>query len=959
MAWGYLLTGILAAALCSAAFAEEPWDLPQETAVDLGDANLKNYEPQSANQEANYNNDPQGVMSASWEELPPIDDGDGSIPDDDPQDEDETPQHAAQVSTQQNQPQQPTQAAVQKHQPSSPAPDFHTSNVAQGSVWPHRGGAYADSQEQDEAVQDPSLDAYQDEDNASQSSVRVQQKTSMDELKETEEDATDEEESDDDTGDKFLEVTSKGSSFRYEKPKEEKHKKTFKETSKTQKKEHKLSKEESTELPEPLAGKPEDAVVANASDTAQGVPFMLRQKVVGSTPTGPISMGTPPVEMGMILDTGSDKLVVKTWLTLMKSIEKIDVDAASFVNPTTKIYDHNASKTYHAMYSNSSSGKQVPKQGFIAYGSGMAYTAEGEDTVELDQTSIKNFPISEISADSLQVLHSTKGVSGILGLQHMKNRSLGESLFSKMRDQGQMTAFGYCRGDNDDGTFLWGDTSKEGEKLDVVGVMHWAVPLSSFKKHDHKGVSEKDSKKKLDLSSVLDLPKHNSVDLEDVVNTKQLDNLDDKLSNLLRGEGDDSNGYMGGLLDPLEKLKEIIEKLRHKHHGSRNSGSADDSASGAADDSARYEEPKKVEFNGACKQEGDCVAVIDTGSNIIAMPSLVAAALRESLNVSRDCSNLAELPELHFKLGENFSVRLPGEAYVMKVKIPGLPGIDNEKEASSGSSSQEESSKNSSSGRASDKESNALERSSSLEASNSKSVTRKKGDGLSDLWDQLDGDLNPKDGPGIAEQPDYAGLVQQDSSASSTYRARVAKLKSMLQETLDNHGVDLRSMFPGQGIGEMLKMFSKPTTLCMPAIAAVDMNTTKGSLWVVGTPLFEKYYTRWSWAKGDESPKIFVKEKSKAEACQGKDQSEEKKTAEKKHEDPAPRSEKITEKESDKMVVIRDQGHKPVPVMRSENHAQLKPKGKAEALQEVSVEPQEIDLKDIRYPHWAKGLEFL
>lgn len=35
------------------------------------------------------------------------------------------------------------------------------------------------------------------------------------------------------------------------------------------------------------------------------------------------------------------------------------------------------------------------------------------------EVSMQKFPISEISLDSLQILHSSKGISGILGLQHM------------------------------------------------------------------------------------------------------------------------------------------------------------------------------------------------------------------------------------------------------------------------------------------------------------------------------------------------------------------------------------------------------------------------------------------------------------------------------------------------------------------------------------------------------------
>merc|ERR1719181_2105348 len=96
---------------------------------------------------------------------------------------------------------------------------------------------------------------------------------------------------------------------------------------------------------------------------------------------------------------------------------------------------------------------------------------------------LKNFTIMEITADSLQLLHDKKGVSGVLGLQHMKNRSLGRSLFSRMRDDNMFDAFVYCRGTGDNGTFIWGDTSTEGDGVDVLGQMHWAVNVSMIQVH--------------------------------------------------------------------------------------------------------------------------------------------------------------------------------------------------------------------------------------------------------------------------------------------------------------------------------------------------------------------------------------------------------------------------------------------------------------------------------------------
>lgn len=155
--------------------------------------------------------------------------------------------------------------------------------------------------------------------------------------------------------------------------------------------------------------------------------FSYRQHVTGSTPTGPLGIGTPSVGLNMILDTGSDKFVAKTWSTIKAELDKIDAGASEEVFPGNKIYNHNSSKSYMQLFA-SQHGRKVPRQGFIAYGSGMAITLEGKETIRVGTDerfiSMHKFPISEISLDSLQILHSSKGISGILGLQHMMKLSL-------------------------------------------------------------------------------------------------------------------------------------------------------------------------------------------------------------------------------------------------------------------------------------------------------------------------------------------------------------------------------------------------------------------------------------------------------------------------------------------------------------------------------------------------------
>ena len=55
--------------------------------------------------------------------------------------------------------------------------------------------------------------------------------------------------------------------------------------------------------------------------------------MVGSTPTGSLGIGTPAVNLNMILDTGSDKFVAKTWATIKAELEKIDAGASDEVFP--------------------------------------------------------------------------------------------------------------------------------------------------------------------------------------------------------------------------------------------------------------------------------------------------------------------------------------------------------------------------------------------------------------------------------------------------------------------------------------------------------------------------------------------------------------------------------------------------------------------------------------------------
>lgn len=251
----------------------------------------------------------------------------------------------------------------------------------------------------------------------------------------------------------------------------------------------------------------------------------IRQLVNGSTPTGLILVGTPPKAVNLIFDTGSDVLVVKSWNTLKRIVDRADGGIQDDIMSNGMLYESNRSTSYRAKY-DTKEGKKVPKRSFIRYGSGMAITQDGLDTVHLTtasgqqavtalnkiaapleegenrtqvqtellskekadilaslkdpSTKAEGFPVSEIMVDSLSPMHTKEAISGILGLQHMKNKSMGESLFTRLRSEGAMTGFGYCRHDKtDSGTFIWNDKARDGKASPVIGQIHWAVKLAN------------------------------------------------------------------------------------------------------------------------------------------------------------------------------------------------------------------------------------------------------------------------------------------------------------------------------------------------------------------------------------------------------------------------------------------------------------------------------------------------
>jgi len=747
----------------------------------------------------------------------------------------------------------------------------------------------------------------------------------------------------------------------------------------------------------------------------------VRQLVTGSTPTGVVQLGTPAKDLNMIFDTGSDKFVAKTWLSIKKTLERIEPGIAEFVKPTEVLYNHNESSTYTQILQEVK-GKKEPKQGFIAYGSGMAYTAEGKERVLVGNFSgVTEFPISEISMDSLQVLHTNKGVAGILGLQHMKNKSLGVSLYSMLRESKVIDSFGYCRDRGNNGTFIWGDKSDEGTELEVIGQMHWAIEISDVKLGEFKKIEEKTDKKKEpedkkpeektdkktdgkpapchgkgkhgakkdkedaekggeggkkegkdagkggeggkkegkdkeDLPESVDWSKEDAgkggeggkkegkdgadsskkeqkakddVDGGNVNNAEVETKIAASASkgNLLQPEFDESDSET----DPISKLKEVVDNLRKA------------TMSGPDSSSEQGEEPDsedKVEVE-MCTGSHKCVAVIDTGSNIIAMPSTTVQHLTKVLDVKTDCSNLDALPDLHFKAGDKMQITIPPAAYVMKVSLPSFGAdsggggggggggeMDGYQEAGYGSSS-----------------------------------------GLGNAHGMSGGGMGGGSGGlGFFE----GSLMQEDSKVKDDKSLAELRQAAILNRIRRSYGLDLRMILRAKELNDVMES-PTGTAMCMLALVPIDRMTQKGALWVVGGPLFEKYYTRWSWPEGKAGPSVFLKELANSSTCQPAAPKEEETKVEKQP-TKNPVDFKVLENGQGASVAgandLSKDGEK--PIIRSEptgmvlakdqakphhkKHHKKHSEGSSGSLMEMPMELREMKLEDIRFPHWAAAL---
>lgn len=540
-----------------------------------------------------------------------------------------------------------------------------------------------------------------------------------------------------------------------------------------------ITKPHPDEIPSEPNSHPQEQLIHSPKAPQQTTPqTTFKQLTNGSTPTGWIQIGTPKKWLYVIFDTGSDKLVAKTWETIAAELDTVDQGVTKdMIMPSDTLYNHDGSSSYLRRYmTDPTTGGQQPMQSSITYGSGTAITDVGADDIHVGARTLKNFTIMEITADSLQMLHTSKGIAGVLGLQHMKNKSLGNSLFSHLRDENLITSFAYCRGElqgaGNNGTFIWGAPEPEGENVheaEVIGQMHWAVKLGDIKLQNSTGTT-----------------------------------------------GDTTGGSTGGSTGSstggwIQKTAKVVQP-------SDADGQSGDSSGGASGGGPLFDTPSDDSSTQAQSQDqtlanvcpnGGCTGILDTGSNIIAGPSNIMQSITATVNVSPDCSNFDSLPDILLNFGGN-PVTIKPSGYVMMVPKPSDPyGMDAGGDASGGDGS--------------------------------------------------------ADGSGGAGFVNGAGLEQK---AVTTERARRAAIKRQWQMVFHrlhkNTGIDLRDI-----ANHVLKQenATKEEFLCMPALVPIDRDTVNGPLYIVGTPLLDSYYARWSFDKDAQSPKIHLQPLEDAEIC--------------------------------------------------------------------------------------------
>jgi hypothetical protein len=485
-------------------------------------------------------------------------------------------------------------------------------------------------------------------------------------------------------------------------------------------------------------------------------------------------------------------------------LETVDQGVDGMIMPSDDVYNHHKSTSFIAgQRFNNLTGQMDPKTSQTSYGSGVARTVDSSDTIQLgdneaDSFVLKDFGISEIMQDSLTLLHTKKGLSGVLGLQHMANRSLGTSMFAQMREANLMQSFGYCAnpGNESTGTMIWGDYSHEGTPINIIGQMHWAIPFSMFQV---KGWTP---------PATTAAPKAAPVGGMTV--------LVEEENGLLQGKMLESQLPTAQI--PAASAAQIPAAPAAQLPAAQNPASED----------------------GVLCRDGKCVAILDTGSNIIAGPKEAVAMLTKQIGLKPDCSNLASLKPITVMLGGREFTIAP-EGYVMKVPFPkGLAGILGKAMGSA-------------SGKAMPSFTEA-----GLNASLLDEKARQESKSYS-TWREVLEDFRDKRGIDLTHQL----RDEVTPSASNT----PITISSGTPAVVSNPSTATN---PTSKAGETAAKgvpFTVPDSMCMLALVSMDKQTQHGPLYIFGHPLSKSNYIRWSYPQGAAQPQVFLQPLAECETC--------------------------------------------------------------------------------------------
>jgi len=253
-------------------------------------------------------------------------------------------------------------------------------------------------------------------------------------------------------------------------------------------------------------------------------------------------------------------------------------------------------------------------------------------------------------------------------------------------------------------------------------------------------------------------------------------------------------------------------------------------------------------------QKGACLAILDSGSNIIAGPEEEVKVLNKNLNISLDCKNFKSLPNVEFILGQNdktlTAVLTPTE-YVRKLNVS--------KSYLAALQKQQEDFKKQEQGQTNQVE---LQKADSPPAQSGSS----KGTFL-----------NPKD---EAEHKDWSDGDVDDESKRA--RSEMAVLQELFRA---QPHIDIASFLAAKndiqtdsdrkqtGSGNAGSDDKDDTaSMCISLFSTMPFNADV-EVWLLGLPFFQKYYTRFSWPfkvnGSDGVPGIHLEDRENAPACNG------------------------------------------------------------------------------------------